>query len=186
MIRSTRVKRVTKGQWLAVALEELERGGVGAVRIERLAKILSVSKSGFYFHFKDRKDLHVHLLDHWFHEYTEVVTSNPLLYKGDPAARLAAVAKLIQDYDLGKYDLAIRAWAKHDEAARQAVQRVTKARMDFLREIFREIGFEADELEMRTTLFVGYHTWENATFGDMSERKCTRLRNRRLALLTKP
>lgn len=186
MIKHKSAGRVSKDQWLAAALEELEKGGIEAVRVERLASILSVSKSGFYWHFKNRRDLLGHLLDYWVHEYTEVITANPLLLTGDPKTRLERVSKMIQEHDLGKYGLAFQAWAKYDETARETVKLVTKIRLDFLRQIFRELGFEADELEMRATLFVCYHTWENVIFDDMSPRKRTRLRNRRLALLTKP
>jgi hypothetical protein len=73
--------------------------------------------------------------------------------------------KMIQAHDLARYDLAVRAWARHDEMARDFVQRVTKARLDFIRRIFSEMGFDGDELEMRTMVFVCYHTWEGATFG---------------------
>jgi AcrR family transcriptional regulator len=182
--KQRRVGRVSKDQWLAVALEELEKGGIEAVRIERLAKILCVARSGFYWHFKDRRDLYWHLLDYWFHEYTEVVTSNPLLLVGAPKARLERISKMIQEHNLGKYDLAFRSWAKYDDAAHEAVKRVTKVRLDFLRHIFNEMGFEGDELEMRAMLFVCYHTWESATFNELSPRKIARLRKLRLALLT--
>jgi len=185
-IKRMRKGRVTKAEWLSTALDELERGGIEAVRVERLAKTLSVAKSGFYWHFKDRRDLHRHLLDYWFHEYTQVVTSNPQLLLGEPKVRLEKVMKMVQDHDLGRYDLAIRSWAKHDEMAQEVVQLVTKTRLDFLRQIFSEMGFEDDELEMRTMLFVCYHSWESAIFGHMSPRKLTRLRKRRLEFLAKP
>ncbi len=111
------------------------------------------------------------------------MTSNPLLVQGDPKVRLEQVMTMIQEHDLAKYDLAIRAWAKHNELAREAVQAVTSARLDFIAQIFSEMGFEGEEREMRTRLFVCYHTWENTMFGDMSPRKRTRLRKRRLDLL---
>ncbi len=91
---------------------------------------------------------------------------------------------IIQEHDLAKYDLAMRSWAKHDESAREVVQLVTAARLDFIRQIFSEMGFEGDELEMRTMLFVCYHTRESGTFEHMSPRKRTRYRKLRLDLLT--
>jgi AcrR family transcriptional regulator len=185
-IKRMRKGRVTKAEWLSTALNELERGGIEAVRVEQLAKILSVAKSGFYWHFKDRRDLHRHLLDYWFHEYTQVVTSNPQLLLGEPKVRLEKVMKMVQEHDLGRYDLAIRSWAKHDDMAQEIVQLVTKTRLDFLRQIFSDMGFEGDELEMRTMLFVCYHSWERTIFDHMSPRKLTRLRKRRLELLSKP
>jgi AcrR family transcriptional regulator len=185
MKKARRQGRVSKAEWLATALDELEKGGIEAVRVERLARILSVAKSGFYWHFQNRRDLQRQLLEYWLHEYTEVVTSNPQLLLGEPKARLEKIMKMIQEHDLGRYDLAIRAWAKHDEMAHEFVQRVTKLRLDFIGQIFSAMGFEGDELDMRTRLFVGYHTGESAIFGDMSPRRRTRLRRLRLEFLTK-
>ena len=183
MVKKRRTGRVSKAEWLAAALNVLEVSGIDAVRVERLAKALSVAKSGFYWHFQDRKDLHRQLLEYWFHEYTEVVSLNPHLILGEPKVRLERIMKIIQVHDLARYDLAIRAWAKHDELARDFVQRVTKVRFDYIRQIFNEMGFDGDELEMRTMVFVCYHTWEGAIFGDMPPRKRARLRKRRLDLL---
>ncbi len=39
MSKEKRVGRVSKDQWLATALEELEKGGIEAVRVQLLAKI---------------------------------------------------------------------------------------------------------------------------------------------------
>ncbi len=125
-------------------------------------------------------------MDYWSHKFTEVVTLNPQLLVGEPKLRMERAMKMIQEHDLGRYDLPVRAWAKHDEMAREAVERVTKVRLDFLRQIFSEMGFEGDELEMRTRLFVCYHAWENTTFSDLSPRRLARLRKRRLELLTRP
>jgi AcrR family transcriptional regulator len=184
MQKQKRTGRVSKAEWLAAALEELEKGGIDAVRVERLGKLLSVAKSGFYWHFKDRRDLHLHLLDYWFHEYTAVVTANPLLHQGDPKSRLEKIMAMVEDNDLAKYETAIRAWAEHDEMAGEVVQDVTKARLDFIRPIFAELGFNGDELEARTMVFVCYETWESSIFRHMSARKRKRLRKRRLDLLT--
>jgi AcrR family transcriptional regulator len=181
-----RRKRVAKGEWLTIALEELERSGIGAVRIERLAARLHVARSGFYWHFKDHRDLLRHLLDFWLHEFTAVVTSNPTLMEGEPTERLNRIMTMVDENHLGRYDLAIHAWAKHDEMARQAVERANKVRLDFLRSLFSEMGFKGAEREMRARLFVGFQSLERAIFEDMSARTRARLRKRRLELLTKP
>ena len=112
------------------------------------------------------------------------MTSNPRLFQGDPKTRLAKISAIIQQHDLGKYDLAIRSWARHDELAHDVVERMTKARLDFLRGIFSEMGFKGGELEMRAMTFVSYHTWESATYGQMSARKRSGCRKRLLDLLT--
>ena len=56
-------KRVSKGEWLDMALDILTHEGIEGVRIERLADRLGISKSGFYWHFRDRDDLYRQLLE---------------------------------------------------------------------------------------------------------------------------
>ena len=71
--------------------------------------------------------------------------------------------------------------AKHTTA--QMTQDGTPIR--YLRSIFAEIGFRGSELEMRTRLFVGFHSMESALHSDLTEaKKKTHLRLRH-ALLTR-
>ena len=168
-------KRVSKDQWLKKALDALESKGVEAVKIEKLAKALGISRSGFYWHFKKRQDLLEHMLDFWVRRYTGNVTNNPDIAKLDPKKRLLTTMEMIRDKHLTKFDLAMTSWAKSDSKIRKVVNKVVKMRLDYLQTIFSEIGFEGDELEMRTRLFVCYHSWEETMFPDLSNQKHSKL-----------
>jgi AcrR family transcriptional regulator len=171
MAKSPQKKRVSKAQWLERALEVLEAEGLQGVRVERLARDLGIAKAGFYWHFRDRPDLLQSMLEYWAQEYTAVLTENPRLLEGKPEERLYKTMVLILDHDLAKYDLAIRSWAMHDRAAAKAVRRVNQMRLEFLRSMFHELGFRGRQLEMRTRLFMLYHTWEQSTFRDLTKKE---------------
>ena len=176
-------KRVSKAEWLELALKVLASEGVQGVRVERLARDLGIAKAGFYWHFRDRRDLLKSILAYWSHEFTAIITQNPELLEGDPKKRLYDTMCLILDHDLTKYDLAIRDWAAHDPAAAKAVRSVYRMRLDFVRSIFSDLGFRGRQLEMRTRLFVCYHSWEMTMFDDLSKderRKLLRLRHKLL------
>ena len=177
--KATGKKRVSKAEWLARSLEILASEGIQGVRVERMARDLGIAKAGFYWHFRDRHDLLQSMLDYWAHEYTAVVTENPRLLHGDPKKRLYETMLMILEHDLAKYDLAIRDWATHDPAAAKAVRLVYRMRFDFLRSIFSELGFRGRQLEMRTRLFVTYHSWEQVMLDGVTKeerRKLLRLR----------
>jgi AcrR family transcriptional regulator len=178
-----RQRRRTKADWLEAGLEALESRGAEGVRVERLARTLKVAKSGFYWHFRDRAHLLEEMLDFWTHEYTEIVTANPELTALPPEKRLLAATNMIAEHDLARYDLPFRAWAQVDSAVLARVMGVYEARLRWLRRIFRELGFSGDELEMRTRLFVCYHTWEPTMFTGQSKQRTRRLNRRRVALL---
>ena len=177
-------KRISKSDWLERALEVLSAEGVQGIRVERLARDLKISKSGFYWHFADRVDLLRQLLDYWAYEFTKVVTQNQELLKVSPKVRLNQIASLLRNHNLTKYELSIRAWAAHDPKVAEVVAQVYRQRMDYIREVFEQLGFSGDELEMRTALYICYHGWENTVYGGESERKLARLQKLRLELLT--
>jgi AcrR family transcriptional regulator len=178
--------RRKKEDWLGAALAALKAEGIEGVRVERLARDLNVAKSGFYWHFKDRQDLHEQLLAHWEHEFTGVVTSNVELALLAPAERLLRAMQMVWEYDLGRFDLAFRAWAQGQPEILARVNRIYDKRLSFARTIFRELGFTGAELEMRTYLWVGYHSWERTTFPEWSKERAKRLIKRRVEFFLRP
>ena len=100
-----------------------------------------------------------------------MVTDDPDVIKLGSEKRLLTVLEMIKDKKLTKYDLAMTSRAKLDPQVHKVVKKVVKMRLDYLRGIFAELGFDGDELEMRTRLFVCYHSWEDTMFPDLSSQK---------------
>ena len=179
------MKRISKAEWLQKALDLLEAEGVEAIRVQRLARELGISKSGFYWHFKDREDLRAQMVDYWVHEFNEVVTANSTLREGDPRERLERTMLMILDNDLTRYELPMRAWAEADRGINRRVAQAYRNRLVFLREIFRDLGFAGDELEMRARLLLCHGTWERTTFPKESKKSLRKLIKRRADLLAR-
>lgn len=180
-----KLKRVSKDQWLECALAALANGGIDNVRVDKLARQLGVARSGFYWHFKDRQDLLTHMLEYWAHEYTEVVTENKALTEGPVMQRLENVMRTVRDYELNRFEAAIFVWSQSDHAARETFDRAFKMRVEFIGNMFAELGFDGDEKEMRAQFFIGYLAWEYTNFIPQSKAKQNRLLKLRLDLLTK-
>ena len=183
---ANKIKRgVSKAEWLEAGLSSLRQNGISGITVEGLAKSLGIAKAGFYWHFKNRDDLLRQLLDHWTHEVTEVISENAQVLALEPKTRLIRTAEMILDFDLTRYELAIRRWALVDAKAARSVKAVNKKRMDFVRCAFAELGFEGDDLEMRTMLYVCYQTWESPTFREIPRKRRYQLIARRIDLLTR-
>lgn len=174
----------SKADWLEAGLEALCEGGADKLTVERLAARLGIAKSGFYWHFKNRDQLLDALLDYWIDEMTGIATNNVGMLKIEPKARLIEIAEMILTYELCRFDIPIRQWALTDERAAQAVTRVTKLRQDFIGQAFAELGFEGEDLEMRTMLYVAYHTFEGSMFRDVPPEKRRDMIARRIEFLT--
>lgn len=179
---------LAKGDWLEAALVMLARDSVADLTIEGLARSLKTSKSGFYWHFRDRGDLLDELLAHWRNEFTEIVAGNPKVAKMSPIDRLNAIALMIIDYDLARYEVAMQQWALQDPSAAEIVNKVNERRTEYVRQAFSELGFRGGDLEMRTRVFACYCTWESVWYpGDPrafgTERK--KMIPKYVAMLTK-
>ena len=153
------MQKISKNEWLLTGLKVLEENGVGALRVEHLAKELGVSKSGFYWHFKNRNDLREQMLNYWASEFTTAVTLNPSVLEGTPRERLENAMVMILDHNLTRYEVPMRSWAAEDPKIASIVRKIYKQRTDFIGQIFEDLGFKGDELKMWTQLFVAYHTW---------------------------
>ncbi len=163
--------RLKKADWLEKALEVLERDGIDEVKIERLARELAVSRSGFYWHFENRQDLIRAMIEYWEEEFTSVVTSNRKIINSAPRERLYITMKMILEHDLARFELPMRSSAEKDAVAMDLVNRVYQQRLDFLRSTFSEMGFEREDLEMRIHLLLCYLSWERVTFMNLSKAK---------------
>lgn len=175
--------RVSKQDWLDAALDLLRASGIEAVRVERIADKLEVSKGGFYYHFRDREDLHDRLLDHWLRLDDTPLLNEQSLNEASPLERLEIICETVDRADLGRYDFAIRQWARQDKRVSRIWRKEMSKRLSHIVNLFSELGFKGEELEMRARLFVAYQVSERNLFPDLSAKERTRLRRLRLKLL---
>ncbi|CUH47608.1 TetR/AcrR family transcriptional regulator [Ruegeria atlantica] len=178
-------KRFSKQDWLDSALDLLRTGGIEAVRVERIADKLGVAKSGFYYHFRDRADLHKALLDHWVQLDGVPFLEERRFSEATPVEKLAMVADVVDSADLSRYDNAIRQWARQDPKVRRVWRKEMNKRLEHIRGLFRNVGFEGDQLEMRVRTFVAYQVSERELFSELSAKDRSRIRKLRLELLVK-
>jgi AcrR family transcriptional regulator len=144
---------LVREQWLNAGLEALHKGGVGAVRVERLAGDVGVTKGSFYHHFRDRGALLEEVLEYWAREMTDAEFERIQTLRGGLAPRLIALAEDVLQKGMGRYDPAVRAWARQDRKVAAAVAQVDRRRVKALAGFFEEGGFTAAEARVRARTF---------------------------------
>lgn len=146
--------RTPRGVWIEAALQALASGGPDAVRIEALAARLGVSKGGFYWHFKDRAALLDESLESWEQSVVGNVVATVESGPGDARAKLQHLFDLTAAASpyLLPIELALRDWARRDEAVKRRLHRIDNRRMEYLRSLFRRICVDEDDVEARSTL----------------------------------
>lgn len=149
-------KQLNRESWVLAAFDTLYEFGIDAVRIEPLAKIMKVTKGSFYWHFKNRSELHDALLNYWEKEMTQSVLNAANEFHGSPRQRLINTLREIVGKERTKYDPAVRTWARNDAKVRKVVEYIDKIRLSFLHGLFVDIGFDQQEAEIRSRLMYYY------------------------------
>lgn len=139
------------------------------MQVAKLSRNLNVSKSGFYWHFKDRDQLLEEMKTEWVSKYSRKIISDVLDLKPPLRARLEGLVHQIRNSESGKYDLAFVAWAKTDPAVRELVDQVRDMRVAFVRRLLSSKFDQDHELEARARLFVVYFSWSEVMFRPADE-----------------
>jgi AcrR family transcriptional regulator len=171
-MKAMAVARTPRSAWIDAGLRALADGGPDAVRIEALARMLGVTKGGFYWHFDNRHALLDDILDAWERVSVDEVIERIETGLGDGPGnaktkleRLGAIA-ISGDAVLGidplHVDLAIRDWARRDEKVAHRLRRVDNRRMDYMRTLFGT--FCADEAEIEDRSLLGFSLWIGSHF----------------------
>jgi len=176
--------RTPRDNWVEEGLRVLAAGGTDAVRVEALAKNLGVTKGGFYGYFADRDALLAAMLDTWERESTDEVIDRVEHEGGDPKTRIQRAGMLTFSSDrLLPIDLAIRDWARRDEAVAKRLRRVDNRRMALLREMIGTFCSDPDEVEARSLLAFCVAIGEHFLAADHDGRSRAQVRARAADLL---
>jgi len=155
------ITRTPRSRWIEAGLRALAAGGPDAVRVEVLAQALGVTKGGFYGQFADRDALLEEMLDTWERNSTDEVLERVERRGGDVRAKLRRAGALTFSAELLPIDLAVRDWARRDQAVAERLRRVDNRRMGYLRQLFSAICRDQDEAEARSilafSLVIGHH-----------------------------
>ena len=133
--------RLTADTWTGVALEAIAEGGLAAVSVEGLARRLGATKGSFYWHFDNRDALIEATLAAW--EAGETVEVAKMLAPlTDAASRLRVLLRAALDDRPGARVEAGLLADSNVPIVRASLERATRARTDYLRQLFERIGVE--------------------------------------------
>jgi len=158
--------KVTRQDWLNMARNVLVNEGAGEVKIMGLATRMGVSRSSFYWYFKDRADLQAALLDEWALRNTRQIVQHCQM----PAANItAAVCNFfhcfvdVRRFDRG-LDFAIREWSRRDDTLRNRLDDADQSRIAAVTAMFARHGYAASDADARARILyfmqLGYHALE--------------------------
>jgi AcrR family transcriptional regulator len=164
-VGALREAKTQRDAWLETGFAMLAEGGVEHVRIEPLARRLSVTKGGFYWHFRDRADLLTAMLAHWRDGRVAVIARHVAPDAGEtPEDVLRRLLARYLDHPNPRgtaIEMAVRDWARHDPGAAEAVAAVDRARLLHVAPLFEALGLDTCEAGARARLFYAYVFGQN-------------------------
>lgn len=148
--------RLTKTNWLDHGLNALAQSGFTALKADKLAKSLGVSRGSFYWHFANLADFHAAVLARWA-ELTTAQAIEQIDAQGEtPVERLRIVIEFATQ-DSTDLERAVRAWAMSNSTVRQAVAQVDASRLAYLQMNFEAFGLPAARAYARAHVaYFGY------------------------------
>jgi AcrR family transcriptional regulator len=164
-------RRFSRETWLREALEVLSREGEGKLRIDTICKALGVTKGSFYSHFKGREEFIQAMLEYWIAEFNARVPQTTEERGGSASERLRFLFDFVTSNDVGRYDVAIDAWATHEPGIAAQVRVAYQLRFDYVRSLFLELGFRGIDQETRTTAFLAFLKSESRVTGRRIEKR---------------
>ncbi len=154
--------KVTKLDWLRVAVQQMANHNIDGVKVEVLARQLNVSKGSFYWHFKNRGDLLAAIVELWQQETEDlIVEANKANSPDERMARLfSAIEALTEEYGTMEIDTAMFNWSLRDPKIAAVVKAVEVRRIAFIKGLLLDTGFTEDTAQFRAEFaymtFVGF------------------------------
>jgi len=155
--------KATRDDWLDLALSALAVEGVAHVTVLALGERLGVSRSSFYWYFKNRDELLDALLDRWDSLNTRSIVNQA----NEPAATVnEAVCNVFRCWVnptifSPRLDFAVREWARRSASVRKALDRSDRLRTEALKALFIRFGYEDEDALVRARVLyymqIGYY-----------------------------
>lgn len=151
--------QLDRNAWVSAATEVLAEEGIAGLRVEVLAKRLKVTKGSFYWHFQDRRDLLLAVLQVWKDGRIRDIVKQT---RAQPGRELEQIYHVIDVYSTSRsrrgaaIELAVRDWARRDADAAAIVAEVDDIRLRCARDLFLACGVPMEEASSRCMLLYAY------------------------------
>jgi AcrR family transcriptional regulator len=143
--------RGSREGWVQAAYQALIDQGIEAVKIQPLAAALKLSRTSFYWFFKDRADLLAALLEMWTARTTTPLVAATRAYAAtETEAVLNVTACFMQGavFDAG-LEFAVRGWALQGASVLDRLRETDTERLTALRQMLQTWGHDVEDADVR-------------------------------------
>jgi len=149
--RGEKAMRGSREGWLAAAYQALIESGVDAVRIAPLSERLNLSRTSFYWFFKDREELLAALIEQWRGKNTRNLIAQADAYAESIAEAILNVFDCWLDAELfdSKFEFVVRSWAHQSPQVTTEINHADASRIAALKNMFIRFDYAAVPADVR-------------------------------------
>ncbi len=143
--------RGSREVWVSAAYDALKDQGIDAVKIQPLGVRLKLSRTSFYWFFRDRADLLQALIDMWAGRTTgPMVAATKAYAQTEPEAMLNLISCFLSDqtFDAG-FEFAMRGWALQDAGVLDRLRAADAERLAALHALLLQWGHDPVDADVR-------------------------------------
>ena len=150
-----------KEEWIALGFKLFADSGISGINVEKMAAKLKCNKSSFYWHFSSKDEFVDEIIKCWIQEDTQTIidlTNTGTTPENKFTLLIAEVFKEDPTIDFIFY---LKRYAQKMKAIQLIIDETDARRMEFVQQLFRELGMAEEEAEIKSALFykylIGYH-----------------------------
>ena len=149
-------EQLSADDWISQGIKALTKSGLTALKADRLAKAMGVSRGSFYWHFADLGAFHAAVLKRWREIAAEEIIAGVEADSDEP------LKALLRRTFGARLDLerAVRNWAAFDPAAQAAVRAIDRRRLDYIEALLAGRGLSGAAAQARAQIlywtFLGF------------------------------
>lgn len=154
--------------WLGAAYDALLETGVDGVKIQPLAKRLNLSRTSFYWFFKDRQELLDALIAQWRDKNTGNLIKQTEAYAETITEAMLNIIDcwLMPELFDAKFEFAVRSWSAQSPEVLAEIEHADQQRLDALAQLFARFGLDEAMADVRArTLYlvqIGYISMQSS------------------------
>lgn len=144
-----------------------------------------MTKGSFYHHFENRDAFLDAIVEHWFEAFTRRVPEYAREGGEDAMSPLERLFEIVTEDGLSQYDVAFEARAAHEPRIIHRLKEVYQFRFEYIRSLFRELGFTGAELDLRSTAMIAFLKADPRITGKSDSRRSRLRAKSELAFFTR-
>ena len=150
-----------KEDWINLGYRLFSEEGASGIIVEKMAKILKVNKSSFYWHFKTKTDFIEQLIMFWVDNETEriIKLTNE---KKTGLQKIKTLVALIYKQDVFlDFVFYLKSYAQKEKKIQIIIDKIENQRIEYANNLLQEIGYSKEDAKIKSSIlhkhFIGYH-----------------------------